>query len=166
MKKIENKVAVITGGNSCIGYSTAELFIKQGAEVIITGRNQEKLDEAVKSLGSKAQSVLADAAKLSDIEALASKIAALDKKIDVLFVNAGVAKFAPLDIIGEALFDEQFDINVKGLFFTVQKLLPYINDGGSIILNASVAASQGMENLTVYAATKAAVLTRKIHSRQ
>lgn len=159
MGKLENKVAVITGGNSGIGYSTAELFIKEGAEVIITGRSQERVDAAVEGLGSKATGVLADTGKLSDIENLTSKISSTGKKVDVLFVNAGVAKFVPLDAVDEAHFDEQFNINVKGLFFTVQKLAPLMNDGGSIILNASVAASQGMQNLTVYAATKAAVVS-------
>lgn len=159
MGKLDNKVALITGGNSGIGYSTAELFISEGADVIITGRNQEKLDHAVVGLGGNTQSILADASNLADIDKLASEVEKSGKKLDVLFVNAGIALFAPLDAVDEAFFDNQFNTNVKGLFFTVQKLLPFVNDGGSIILNASVAAAQGMENLTVYAATKAAVLS-------
>ena len=159
MSKLENKVALITGGNSGIGYSTAELFIENGAEVIITGRSQEKLDDAVGSLGSNATGILADASQLPAIDQLAKQVSDYGKKIDVLFVNAGIAKFAPLEAVEEDFFDEQFNTNVKGLFFTVQRLLPHLNDGGSIILNASVAASQGMQNLTVYAATKAAVLS-------
>ncbi len=159
MGKLDNKVALITGGNSGIGYSTAELFISEGADVIITGRNQEKLDHAVAGLGGNTQSILADASNLADIDKLASEVEKSGKKLDVLFVNAGIALFAPLDAVDEAFFDNQFNTNVKGLFFTVQKLLPFVNDGGSIILNASVAAAQGMENLTVYAATKAAVLS-------
>src|SRR5271167_3961230 len=157
MKRLEGKVAVVTGGNSGIGLATAKRFLEEGAKVAISGRNQETLDEAVKSLGREILAVKADTAKQQDIEKLLSEVARKFGRIDVLFVNAGVAKFAPLTETSEALFDEQFDINIKGAYFTIQKSLPHLNDGASIILNTSVAGSTGQPNTGAYSATKAAL---------
>jgi len=157
MKRLEGKVAVVTGGNSGIGLATAKRFLEEGAKVAISGRNQETLDEAVKSLGREILAVKADTAKQQDIEKLLSEVARKFGRIDVLFVNAGVAKFAPLTETSEALFDEQFDINIKGAYFTIQKSLPHLNDGASIILNTSVAGSTGTPGTSAYSATKAAL---------
>ena len=157
MKRLEGKVAVVTGGNSGIGLATAKLFHAEGAKVAIAGRDQKTLDEAAKTVGEGTLAVRADVAKLSDIDALFSAVQKKFGKVDVLFANAGVAKFAPAEQSAEPFFDEQFDINVKGLYFTIQKALPLMKDGGSIILNASVAGQKGTGYATVYAATKAAV---------
>jgi NAD(P)-dependent dehydrogenase (short-subunit alcohol dehydrogenase family) len=157
MKRLEGKVAVITGGNSGIGLATAKRFLDEGAKVAISGRNQKTLDEAVRSLGDRVLAVKADTAKFDEIEKFLSAATKKFGKIDVLFVNAGVAKFAPLPDTGEALFDEQFDINVKGAYFTVQKALPHLNDGASIIFNTSVAGSKGSLTTSAYSATKAAL---------
>lgn len=159
MKKLENKVAVITGGNSGIGLSTAQEFKAQGAKVVIVGRRQESLDEALQTLGEGSYAVLADVSKKADLEALPHKIEEQVGKIDILFVNAGIAFFAPVDQVDEAFFDQTFDVNVKGAYFSIQKLLPIFNDNGSIILNASIAANVGMAGASVYAASKAAVLS-------
>jgi NAD(P)-dependent dehydrogenase (short-subunit alcohol dehydrogenase family) len=141
MKRLEGKVAVITGGNSGIGLATAKRFLDEGAKVSISGRNQKTLEEAVKSLGDGVLAVKADTAKLDEIEKFLGAATKKFGKIDVLFVNAGVAKFAPLSDTGEALFDEQFDINVKGAYFTIQKALPHLNDGASIIFNSATKAA-------------------------
>jgi len=157
MSRLAGKVAVVTGGNSGIGLATAKLFHAEGAKVAIAGRDQKTLDEAGKAVGEGTLAVRADVAKLSDIDTFISAVGKKFGKIDVLFANAGVARFAPFEQSAEAFFDEQFDINVKGLYFTIQKALPLMKDGGSIILNASVAGQKGTEYATVYAATKAAV---------
>jgi NAD(P)-dependent dehydrogenase (short-subunit alcohol dehydrogenase family) len=157
MKRLAGKVAVITGGNSGIGLATAKRFLDEGAKVVISGRNQKTLDEAVKALGDGVLAVKADTAKLDEIEKFLGAATKKFGKIDVLFVNAGVAKFAPLPDTGEALFDEQFDINVKGAYFTIQKALPHLNDGASIIFNTSVAGSTGTPTTSAYSATKAAL---------
>lgn len=157
MKRLEGKVAVVTGGNSGIGLATAKRFLEEGAKVAISGRNQKTLDEAVKYLGNGTLAVKADTAKLEEIEKFLGQVNSKFGKIDVLFVNAGVAKFAPLNQTVEALFDEQFDINVRGAYFTTQKALPYLNDGASIIYNTSVASSTGTPSTSVYSATKAAL---------
>lgn len=157
MSRLAGKVAVVTGGNSGIGLATAKLFHAEGAKVAIAGRDQKTLNEAAKAVGEGTLAVRTDVAKLSDIDALIAAVGKQFGKIDVLFANAGVAKFAPVEASAEALFDEQFDINVKGLYFTIQKALPLMKDGGSIILNASVAGQKGTAYATVYAATKAAV---------
>jgi NAD(P)-dependent dehydrogenase (short-subunit alcohol dehydrogenase family) len=157
MKRLEGKVAVITGGNSGIGLATAQRFLEEGARVAISGRSQKTLDEAVKSLGNGVLAVQADTAKLEDTDRFLKAVAQKFGKIDVLFVNAGVAKFAPVADTSEALFDEQFDINVKGAYFTIQKALPHLNDPASIILNTSVAGTTGQPNTSAYAATKAAL---------
>ena len=157
MKRLEGKVAVITGGNSGIGLATAKRFLDEGAKVAISGRNQKTLEEAVKSLGDGVLAVKSDTAKLEEIEKFLGAVSKKFGKIDVLFVNAGVAKFAPLTETGEALFDEQFDINIKGAYFTVQKALPFLNDGASVIFNTSVAGSSGVASTSAYSATKAAL---------
>jgi len=157
MTKLSGKVAVITGGNSGMGLATAQLFAKEGAKVVITGRRQKELDEAVESIGANAEGVLGDVSKLSDLDKLHDHVKAKYGRVDVIFANAGLGSLAPIDQVTEAQFDETFNVNVKGAYFTVQKLLPLVPDGGSIILNASIASSKGMEAFSVYSATKAAV---------
>ena len=157
MKRLEGKTAVVTGGNSGIGLATAKRFLEEGARVAISGRNQKTLDEAVKTLGDGVLAVRADTAKLGETEKFLTKVVQKFGKIDVLFVNAGVAKFAPLTETPESLFDEQFDINIKGAYFTIQKAVPHLNDGASIILNTSVAGTTGTPGTSAYSATKAAL---------
>jgi NAD(P)-dependent dehydrogenase (short-subunit alcohol dehydrogenase family) len=157
MQRLQGKVAVVTGGNSGIGLATAQRFLEEGAKVAISGRNHKTLDEASKLLGKDVLAVQADTALIDDTEKLLSKAAEKFGKIDVLFINAGVAKFAPLTDTPEQLFDEQFDINIKGAYFTIQKALPYLNDGASVILNTSVAGSTGTPGASAYSATKAAL---------
>jgi NAD(P)-dependent dehydrogenase (short-subunit alcohol dehydrogenase family) len=155
-KKLQGKVAVITGGTTGIGLSTAKVFVKEGAYVFITGRRQTELDEAVKAIGSNVTGIQGDIAKLTDLDRLYETVAAKGR-IDVVFANAGVAEFASLDKITEEHFDKIFDINVKGTLFTVQKALPLLNDGGSIIVNGSVASIKGTAAFGAYGATKAAL---------
>src|SRR6516225_233841 len=150
MKKLAGKVAVVTGGNSGIGLSTARRFAEEGAQVVISGRDQKTLDAAVKTIGGNVLAVQSDVSKLADIDKLYKAVSQKFGKIDVLFANAGVAKFAPFADSSEALFDEIFDINVKGVFFTIQKALPLLNNGGSIIINSSVANQTGFANAGVY----------------
>ncbi len=157
MKRLEGKVAVVTGGNSGIGLAAAKRLQEEGARVAISGRNKNTLDEAVKTIGNGVLAVQADVAKLDDVEKLYKQVGQKLGKIDVLFVNAGVAKFAPIAETSEGLFDEHFDINIKGAYFTIQKALPLLNDGASIILNTSVADSTGQAGTSVYSATKAAM---------
>ncbi len=129
MKRLEGKVAVVTGGNSGIGLASAKRLQEEGARVAIAGRSKKTLDEAVKTIGNGVLAVQADVAKLADIDKLYAEVSKKFGKIDVLFVNAGVAKFAPFADTSESLFDEQFDINIKGAYFTIQKALPLLNDG-------------------------------------
>jgi NAD(P)-dependent dehydrogenase (short-subunit alcohol dehydrogenase family) len=157
MKRLEGKTALVTGGNSGIGLATAKRFQEEGARVAISGRSKKTLEEAVKNLGNGLLAVQADVAKLSDLDKLFAEVSQKLGKIDVLFVNAGIAKFAPLAETSEALYNEMFDINVKGAYFTVQKALPLLNDGASIILNTSVVDQKGFAGGTVYSATKAAM---------
>jgi NAD(P)-dependent dehydrogenase (short-subunit alcohol dehydrogenase family) len=157
MKRLEGKVAVVTGGNSGIGLATAKRFRDEGARVAISGRSQKTLDEAVQILGKDTLAVQADVSKLADTDKFFSAIERRFGKIDVLFVNAGVAKFVPLDAVSEEHYDELFDINTKGAYFTLRKALPYLNDGASIILNTSVVSHLGVASGSVYAATKAAL---------
>ena len=156
MDKLARKVAVITGGSTGIGLAAAKLFVKEGAFVFITGRRQKELDEAVKAIGSNVTGIQGDVTKLADIDRLYQAVKAKGR-IDIVFANAGVAEFAPLGSITEEHFDKLFNINVRGLLFTVQKALPLLRDGGSIILNASVASIKGTPAFGVYSATKAAV---------
>jgi len=157
MKKLEGKVAVVTGGSSGIGLATTQEFVQQGAHVFITGRRKEELDRVVKELGPNVTAVQGDVANLADLDRLYAEVKKQGKRIDIVFANAGVGEFQSIGEITEESFDKMFDINVKGLLFTVQKALPLFNDGGSIILNASVASSKGLEAFGVYSATKAAV---------
>jgi NAD(P)-dependent dehydrogenase (short-subunit alcohol dehydrogenase family) len=158
MKKLEGKVAVITGGNSGIGLATAQQFVSDGAYVFITGRRQRELDAAVKHIGKNYVSgVQGDVSNLADLNQLYATVKEQKGHIDILFANAGVGQLAPLGAITEAQFDKIFSVNVKGLLFTVQKALPLFRDGGSIILNASIEASKGMGATSVYSATKAAI---------
>jgi NAD(P)-dependent dehydrogenase (short-subunit alcohol dehydrogenase family) len=156
-KKLEGKVAVITGGNSGIGLATAQRFAAEGAHVFITGRRQNELDAAVKQVGENVTAVQNDVSNLADLDRLFATVKEQKGHIDILFANAGGGEFAPLGSITEEHFDNIFNSNVKGLLFTVQKALPLFVDGGSIILNASIAASKGLEAFSVYSATKAAV---------
>jgi NAD(P)-dependent dehydrogenase (short-subunit alcohol dehydrogenase family) len=157
MKRLEGKVAVITGGNSGIGLATAKRLQEEGAKVAISGRSKKTLYEAVKTIGNGVVAVQSDVAKLEDVDKLYAEVSKKLGKIDVLFVNAGIAKFASLAETSESLYDEQFDINVKGAYFTIQKALPLLNDGASIILNTSVAGIRGNPSTSAYSATKAAM---------
>jgi NAD(P)-dependent dehydrogenase (short-subunit alcohol dehydrogenase family) len=157
MGKLNGKVAVITGGTTGIGLATAKLFQQEGAQVVVTGRSAGTLAEAQQELGPGALAVQSDTGKLSDIDALIAKVREKFGRIDILFANAGVAKVAPIEEVDERLFDEQFQTNVKGLYFTVQKAIPLIPDGGAILLNASVVDKKGYGGMSVYSATKAAV---------
>jgi NAD(P)-dependent dehydrogenase (short-subunit alcohol dehydrogenase family) len=155
--KLNGKVAVITGGTEGIGFAAAQLFVEEGAFVFITGRRQKELDEAVKAIGSNVHGVQGDVANLADLDRLYDTVSSVKGRIDVLFANAGVAEFSPLAQVTEAHFDKLFDINVRGTLFSVQKGLPLLNDGGSIILTGSVAGSKGTAAFSVYGATKAAI---------
>jgi NAD(P)-dependent dehydrogenase (short-subunit alcohol dehydrogenase family) len=155
--KLNGKLALVTGGNSGIGLATAKRFVNEGAYVFITGRRQKELDTAVKEIGKNVTAVQGDVANLADLDRLFAQIKKEKGKIDIVFANAGVAKYAPLGKITEELYHSIFDINVKGLLFTVQMALPLLRDGGSIILNASIVASKGFASNSVYSATKAAV---------
>ena len=157
MGKLDGKIALITGGNSGIGLATAKRFVKEGAFVFITGRTQSKLDEAVKQVGTNVAGVQGDVANLADLDRLFETIKKQKGKLDIVFANAGIAKYSPLGTITEEHFDSIFGGNVKGMVFTVQKALPLLPDGASVILNASVVGSKGLPSNSVYAATKAAV---------
>ncbi|RBW57458.1 glucose 1-dehydrogenase [Ruegeria sp. A3M17] len=157
MNKLIGKVAVITGGTSGIGLATAHRLISDGARVVITGRDQRTLDAAVAELGDRARGIRGDVANLNDLDHLFSEIREEYGRVDVLFANAGIAPFSPFEAVTEEHFDSLFQINVRGLFFTVQKALPILSINASVILNASVVAQSGLPNTSVYAATKAAV---------
>lgn len=157
MSKLKNKVAVVTGGNAGIGFATAKEFIAQGAKVIITGRNQSLIDEAVKKLGSDSMGILSNASSIKNTEALVEKVKEKYGKVDVLFVNAGVFYPTPIGKITEEGFDEQMGINLKGAIFTIEKFIPILSEGASIINLSSVNAYTGMPNTAVYAASKAAL---------
>ncbi len=156
-KKLDGKIALVTGGNSGMGLETAKRFAAEGAKVVITGRREKEVQEAAKAIGPNGLGVVSDVSRLADLDALYATIKEKFGALDIIFANAGVGEFAPLEHADEGHFDRIFDINVKGLFFTVQKALPLLRDGGSVILNASSAASTGMENFSVYSASKAAV---------
>jgi NAD(P)-dependent dehydrogenase (short-subunit alcohol dehydrogenase family) len=159
MMRFEGKVALITGGNSGIGLGTARAFAREGASVAITGRDKETLKAAEKEIGSGTLAIQADVAKLSDIDAVMSKVKERFKRIDALFVNAGSGKFVPFEGVSESFYDELMNVNVKGVFFTVQKALPLMGRGSSVVLNASLNAHKAMPGTTVYGATKAAVVS-------
>jgi len=155
--KLEGKVALITGGNSGIGLATAKQFVNEGAYVFITGRREAELAAAKKQIGKNVTAIQGDVSNLDDLDRLFAQIRKEKGNIDIVFANAGVARYAPLGAITEDFFDSIFDINVKGVLFTVQKSLSLLRDGGSIILNASIVASKGLSSNSVYSATKAAV---------
>ena len=159
MGKLEGKVAVITGGNSGIGLATAKEFKEQGARVVITGRDQQSLDDAKREIGGDVLAVRSDASSLTEIDKLFAAVKETFGHIDVLFINAGIGKFAPVEAVTEELFDLVMDVNFKGAYFTIQKALPLLNDNASIILNSSINAHIGMPNSSVYGASKAALLT-------
>jgi len=154
---LKDKVAIVTGGNSGIGLATAQRFVAEGAYVFITGRRQSELDAAVKQIGKNVTGVQGDVSNLADLDRLYAVVKQQKGRIDIVFANAGGGEFAPLGAITEEHFDNTFNRNVKGLLFTVQKALPLLQDGSSIILNASIAGSKGLEAFSVYSATKAAV---------
>ncbi|KRB57784.1 SDR family oxidoreductase [Flavobacterium sp. Root186] len=157
MKNLENKVAIVTGGNSGIGYAAAAELVSKGTKVIVTGRNKEALTKAETELN--VTGIVADQSDLKSIDNLVEEVKAKFGKIDIVFLNAGVASFAPVELAPEDHYDTIMNVNTKGVFFTVQKLLPILNDGASIIFNTSVNAHLGMPNSSVYAASKAAVLS-------
>lgn len=157
MGKLENKVAVITGATSGMALATAKLFVEEGAYVFITGRRQQNLDEAVKAIGRNVTGVQGDAANLADLDRLYETVKREKGKIDVLFASAGQGEFAAIGEVTEEHFEKIIGVNVRGTLFTVQKALPLFNDGGSIILNGSIAGSKGFPAFGVYAASKAAV---------
>jgi NAD(P)-dependent dehydrogenase (short-subunit alcohol dehydrogenase family) len=156
-RKHEGKVAVITGGSSGIGLATAKRLVEEGAYVFITGRRQNELDSAVKEIAENVTAVQGDVSKLPDLDNLFAIIREQKGALDIVFANAGTGAFAPLGQITEEHFDKQFDLNVKGLLFTVQKALPLLRDGGAVILNASIVSIKGSAAFSVYSATKAAV---------
>jgi len=159
MGKLHGKTALITGGNSGIGLATAKLFLDEGAKVIITGRNEQSLNNATKILGPGASGILSDAGKMEDLIRLSEQVSVISREIDIVFANAGVAFFQPFEQTTEALFDSNMDINFKGAFFTIQQLLPRIPAGGVIILNSTILAHSGFENSAAYSASKGAVLS-------
>ena len=158
MKRFEGKVAMVTGGNSGIGLAAAKAFAREGAQVAVTGRDEGTLKNAEKEIGSGALAIRADAARIADLDAAMAKVREQFKRIDALFVNAGIGKFVPIAEVTEAMFDEIVTINLKGAFFTVQKALPLMARGSAVVLNASINAHIGLPGTTVYGATKAAVV--------
>ena len=157
MGKLDGKVALVTGGNSGFGFATAQEFVGEGAYVFVTGRREKELATAVKEIGRNVTGIRADVSNSQDLDRLFSQIKNEKGKLDIVFANAGAAKYAPLGQISEELYQSIFDVNVKGVLFTVQKALPLMPEGGSIILNASIVASKGLPANSVYSATKAAV---------
>lgn len=157
MKKLTNKVALITGGSSGIGLGIAQSFIAEGAKVIITGRNQSALDSAVKELGSEATGFRGDVSSLTDLEQIYQQVSEQFGKLDILVANAGVYVLNPLADFTEEQFDKVSDVNFKGAFFTVQKAIPVLNEGASVILISSTVNGKGVPNHAAYSATKAAV---------
>ena len=155
MKNLTNKTAVITGGNSGIGYATAKLLNENGAKVIITGRRKEALENAANNLGVKA--LLADQSSLADIDKLVKAVTEEFGKVDILLINAGISKFAPIELMTESIFDEIMDVNFKGAYFTLSKFIPILNDNASVILLSSTSATISPQTASVYAASKAAI---------
>jgi NAD(P)-dependent dehydrogenase (short-subunit alcohol dehydrogenase family) len=155
MKRLEGKVAIVTGGNSGIGLASAKRLLEEGARIAIAGRSRQTLDEAAKVLGHAVFAIQADVARLEEIDKLYSSVEKKLGRIDILFVNAGVGKFAPFAETSESTYDEIFSTNLKGAYFTLQKALPHLNDGASIILNTSVAGIKGIPGMSAYSATKA-----------
>lgn len=159
MNRFTHKTVLVTGGSSGIGLATAKAFIAEGARVVVTGRDATTLEQAKASLGKNAIAVVNDAGRLSEAKALAAQLAREGLRLDAVFVNAGVAKFAAFPDVEEALWDQIFDTNIKGPYFQIQALLPALNQGASIVINGSINAHIGMPNSSVYAASKAAVIS-------
>ena len=157
MGKLDRRIALITGGNSGIGLATAKRFVNEGAYVFITGRRDTELAAAVKQVGHDVTGVQGDVSNLGDLDRLFAQIRQEKGRLDIVFANAGIAKYAPFGTITEEFYHSIFDINVKGVLFTVQKALPLMPDGASIILNASIVGSKGLSSNSVYSATKAAL---------
>jgi NAD(P)-dependent dehydrogenase (short-subunit alcohol dehydrogenase family) len=157
MKKLEGRIAVITGGSSGIGLATAKRFVDEGAHVVITGRREKELEEAATVIGGDVTTVVGDVSRLEDLDRLYAVVKEKHGHIDILFANAGAGTIAPLEVATEAHFDQTFDLYVKGLFFTVQKALSLFRDSGSIILTSSVSNVKGLPGFSAYAASKAAV---------
>ncbi|MGZ3682576.1 MAG: SDR family NAD(P)-dependent oxidoreductase [Bdellovibrionota bacterium] len=156
-QKLAGKIAVVTGGSSGIGLATAKRFVEEGAHVVITGRREKELKEAAAFIERNVTAVAGDVSRLEDLDRLYAVVKEKHGHIDILFANAGAGTIAPLAVATEAHFDKTFDVNVKGMFFTVQKALPLFKDGGSIILTSSVSNVKGLQGFTSYAASKAAV---------
>jgi NAD(P)-dependent dehydrogenase (short-subunit alcohol dehydrogenase family) len=159
MNRLKGKTALITGGNSGIGLATAQLFLEEGATVIITGRRTAAVKEATATLGKNAFGIVSDAGSMTDVRVLPAKVKEIASKVDIVFANAGVGLFAPFNETTEDLFDSNLNINFKGVFFTIQGLLPLIPDGGSIILNSTILVHSGLETTAAYSASKGAVLS-------
>jgi len=157
MGKLDGKIALITGGNSGIGLATAKQFVNEGAYVFITGRREQELAAAIREIGKNVTAVRGDVSNLGDLDRLFAQIKREQGRLDIVFANAGFARYAALGSISEELYDLTFEINVKGVLFTVQKALPLMPDGACIILNASIVGSKGFSSNSVYSATKAAV---------
>jgi NAD(P)-dependent dehydrogenase (short-subunit alcohol dehydrogenase family) len=155
--RLKGKIALITGGTTGIGFATAQLFQKEGAQVIVTGHNPKTVEDAQHALGPKALAIAADASNLAETDALMKAVAEKFGRLDILFANAAVTQFAPIGQVDESFFDRHFDLNVKGLYFTVKKSLGLMSDGGAVLLNASVASRKGFAGASIYSATKAAV---------
>lgn len=158
MNRLKGKTAVITGGNSGIGLATAQLFLEEGATVIITGRRADAVMQATESLGKGAFGITSDAGNMKDVRALPLEVKKITNQVDILFANAGVGLFAPFNETSEDLFDSNLNVNFKGVFFTIQGLLPLIPDGGSIVLNSTILVHSGLETTAAYSASKGAVL--------
>lgn len=157
MNRLKNKVAVITGGTSGIGYATAQEFIDEGATVIITGRFQNTVDEAVQKLGVNAKGIVSDASKMVDVLKLVENVKSISPNIDILFLNAGISAFAPIEHITEEHYGSVFDTNVKGVVFTAQQLIPLLNSGGSIVITSTAGVHKGFPGASIYVASKAAL---------
>jgi NAD(P)-dependent dehydrogenase (short-subunit alcohol dehydrogenase family) len=157
MGKLDGKIALVTGGNGGIGLATAKQFVSEGAYVFITGRRDAQLAAAVREIGKNVTGVQGDVSNLSDLDRLFAQIKLEQGKLHIVFANAGVARYAPFGTITEEFFDSIFNINVKGVLFTVQKALPLLLDGASIILNSSIVGSKGFSANSTYSATKAAL---------
>ncbi|MDB5019210.1 MAG: NAD(P)-dependent dehydrogenase, short-chain alcohol dehydrogenase family [Pedobacter sp.] len=155
MKKFENKIAVITGGNSGMGYGTAKLLKELGATVIITGRRKEAIEQAAKELG--VQAILSDQGKLEDIDSLVTEVTQKFGKVDILFINAGISGTSSIELETPENFDKMMNVNFRGVFFTLNKFIPYLNDGASVVILSSVLASTVSSGLAVYSASKAAI---------
>jgi len=157
MSKLAGKIALVTGGNGGIGLATAKRFVAEGATVFITGRRKEQLDQAIREIGNGAIAIQGDISNLADLDRMFASIREHSGRLDILFANAGLGAFVPLGHITEEHFDKTFDVNVKGTVFTVQKALPLMRDGGTIVINGSMVSIKGMPAFSVYAATKAAL---------